>query len=670
VENDELIVENDEGEIFEYRINSREATRIQKAIFSEKQKIIEQSLFGVDINPNSVQITRLRLWIELLKHAWYDENGELVTMPNIDINIKEGNSLISRYGLHDDIDIPNIKEAIRRYKETVRDYKEGLYASKEEIRRAIDELKGKFRLVLKAEWKETQALKKALEEYVKDFGLDGLDNDLLLKAVEYRLVRHGRLPGLDDLEDPKARQERKQKALDKLRKIEERIEEIEKGKIYENAFEWRFEFPEVLDTEGNFVGFDLVIGNPPYFNIDTFGAGSPMLRYLPEHYPHIYMDKSDVLFYFIARASQLSRSQAAFIVSNAMLFSDKAKKLRNYIVRHHPARKLINFEKFMVFEEASITSMMLFLQKEHTGATEVCNFKKEKYTWSELLPMLEEAQGCFEVTFKEDAPFALADPKIGALLRKIDGKHPKLGELLHVGSGMQTAANKVYTFKTVPEGFDRRFFKKRMSGDIIHRYVHDEAKEYLLYVEEVESFEDLPENIRSYLLEHREKLAGRAEIKRNQNRAWWKYTFPMHKEYYKFPKLWSSYRGKRNTFCLDRSSDYIGLTNTTAIFATNEKMDIRYVLALLNSKLLTFRYRYIGKQTGSGVFEFFENQISQLPIPSIEESEQQPFIEKIDEIITAKKMGKETTELENEIDRMVYGLYGLSDEEIEAVEDE
>ena len=125
VENDELIVRDDEGEIFEYRRGSREGTRIQKMLFGEKQKIIENSLFCVDINPNSAQITRLRLWIELLKNSYYDKSCNLITMPNIDINIKVGNSLISRYGLQDEIDIPNIKHASCVTKKRSRSTKKG-----------------------------------------------------------------------------------------------------------------------------------------------------------------------------------------------------------------------------------------------------------------------------------------------------------------------------------------------------------------------------------------------------------------------------------------------------------------------------------------------------------------------------------------------------------------
>ncbi len=668
VENDELIVRDDEGEIFEYRKGSREGTRIQKALFLEKKKIIENSLFGVDINPNAAQIARLRLWIELLKHSYYDENGELVTMPNIDINIKIGDSLVSRYGLHDEITVPNIRHKIEEYKTLVREYKEGGFATtKEQMRRTIDEIKAMFGLTLSEQWKQTQRYKKLLYDYVRDFGMEGLSREMQLDALDFGYGFHGRL--FDETPDD-AKRKARDALLEKLKEAERQIDEIRRGKVYENAFEWRFEFPEVLDEEGNFVGFDLLIGNPPYFNIDIFGAGSPMLRYLPEHYPEIYMDKSDILFYFIARATELSKTQTAFIVSNAMLFSDKAKKLRNFILHRNPVRKLVNFERFMVFEDASITTMMLFMQKGHEGPAKVLNFQGDKYEKSEIEEALEDSGRYFEVRFREDAPFVLADPKVLRLYEKIDGGHPKLGALLHVGKGMETAANKVYTFKEIPRGWDSQYFRKKMSGEIIEKYRHEEAKEYLLYIEEVEHFEDLPEYLQEYLLEKKDVLKNRATV-RNEGRTWWRYSRPLHKEYYPYPKLWTSYRAKENTFCLDETAgEYIGLTNTTAVFGNDERIDIRYVLALLNSKLLNFRYHGIGKQTGGGIYEYFENQISKLPIPDIDKDCQQPFIELVDAVIEAKRAGRDTSELEEEIDRKVYALYGMMEEEIEFLEGE
>ncbi len=134
LENDEIIIHHTPtGEIFNYKKPHSENDphhHIQKELFELKKSIIENCLFGVDINPNSCEITKLRLWIELLKYSYYIfENGKntdaLETLPNIDINIKCGNSLISRFSLHDDLKkIPNIKKKIQEYKDLVAQYKD------------------------------------------------------------------------------------------------------------------------------------------------------------------------------------------------------------------------------------------------------------------------------------------------------------------------------------------------------------------------------------------------------------------------------------------------------------------------------------------------------------------------------------------------------------------
>jgi len=104
--------------------------KILKAIGSKKHyfkksRPIENCLFGVDINPNSVRICRLRLWIELLKNAYYKTDIELETLPNIDINIKCGNSLLSRFALDTDLSkaLKSIKYDVKAYRGFVNDYK-------------------------------------------------------------------------------------------------------------------------------------------------------------------------------------------------------------------------------------------------------------------------------------------------------------------------------------------------------------------------------------------------------------------------------------------------------------------------------------------------------------------------------------------------------------------
>ena len=444
--------------------------------------------------------------------------------------------------------------------------------------------------------------------------------------------------------------------------------------------------------------FDVVIGNPPYFNIQTLGAKSPIAQAIQNKYPEIWQDKSDILFYFIALAIKMTKNKVGYIISNAFMFSDKAQKLRNYILENTTVSKMTNFEQYMVFEDASITSAIIELEKIKTEhRTKAYNFVEKNYNQSDVSDVINSEANYFEVSLKKDNVFALVDDKINAINEKIDSYYPKLNNILKIGKGMETAANSVFQFKEYPSEFPKEFIKKRMSGEIIKKYMIDDTKEYLLYFENIATFEELPQSIQNHLLENREFLENRATVK-NEGRIWWRYSRPMHKEFYNKNKLWCSYRAKENIFCFDDTAEYIGFTNTTVIFDTNENLDLKYILPLLNSKTLNFRYKSIGKQTGSGVYEYFENGVGKLPIPEIDKEQQQPFINLVDEILQTKpkikdykilldealhvnnfereiKLKKEietfekrVIECENEIDKMVYKLYDLSEEEIRIVE--
>jgi adenine-specific DNA-methyltransferase len=148
VVNDELAINDEDGEPFEYNPSNKESQRIQEMLFHEKQTIIENCLFGVDINPNSVKICRLRLWIELLKNAYYKNETELETLPNIDINIKCGNSLISRFAIDADL-----KQALKKSKWSIESYRIAVDTyrnaqskeQKREMERLITDIKSDFR---------------------------------------------------------------------------------------------------------------------------------------------------------------------------------------------------------------------------------------------------------------------------------------------------------------------------------------------------------------------------------------------------------------------------------------------------------------------------------------------------------------------------------------------
>jgi hypothetical protein len=218
---------------------------------------------------------------------------------------------------------------------------------------------------------------------------------------------------------------------------------------------------------------------------------------------------------------------------------------------------------------------------------------------------------------------------IDSILQKIDANHSKLENLVKIGSGMQTGANDIFVFKEKPLQFPTNFLKKRLSDNQIEKYAITPATNYLLYFEGVNDFKKLPARIRQYLLDHKTRLANRS-AKKNQNRLpWWNYTAPTHKDYYNDDKLWCSSKNHKTGFAYDDTREYVGLTDTMVIFDTNQVISLKYLLALLNSSLLTFRYQAIGQTSIKG--------IGQLPIVLADKKTQQRFTTLVDYILYLKK---------------------------------
>jgi hypothetical protein len=307
VENDELIVTHDD-QLFAYNYRDPESQRVQETLFHEKETIIENCLFGVDINPKSVAICRLRLWIELLKNAYYRRGTlDLETLPNIDINIKCGNSLVSRFAIagnpsYSAAQRKNLKEKTAGYRDLVLFYKNAP-SNKLELRKRIDNLKHD------------------LENF-------GLPNDKDLAALRKKQNELAQLPLFAyDRKETAARQ----KLHDEVAELERRFEEKQRL-IYSNAFEWRFEFPEVLDDNGEFVGFDAVIGNPPY----GMKFKKAELQYNNQHYSAANKVPDSYCF-FILRAFGLLRKQGALslIVPNTFCDLENGEIFRKNLLQEY-----------------------------------------------------------------------------------------------------------------------------------------------------------------------------------------------------------------------------------------------------------------------------------------------------------------------------------------------
>ncbi|MGL2789308.1 DUF7149 domain-containing protein, partial [Helicobacter pylori] len=371
LENDEIIIHTLEDKVFKYTIPHSENDphhQIQKELFELKKDIIENCLFGVDINPNSCEITKLRLWIELLKYSYYIfEQGKntnaLETLPNIDINIKCANSLISRFNLNDDLKkIPNIKQKIQEYKDLVAQYKDPnpLYPlNKADLINKIQDLKNTFSITLK-DPKTKAELEKAIEKHIKDYNYFALDDKSLLDGLDMG-VRVKNLFGTPKL-SPKEEEEAFA-SYGRIRALRKKLDDALSGREYQNAFEWRFEFPEVLDDEGNFSGFDCIIGNPPYIRQEHIKDLKPLLE---KQYQDFYNSTADIYTYFFALSYHLLKEKGfnAFITSNKYARAKYGTKLRELLLKKTTLVSYMELNALKVFESATVdTSIISFIKQ-------------------------------------------------------------------------------------------------------------------------------------------------------------------------------------------------------------------------------------------------------------------------------------------------------------------
>ena len=347
IENDELIVTDADNNLFSYNPLNEESRRIQETLFKEKKTIIENCLFGVDLNPNSVKICRLRLWIELLKNAYYTAESdykELETLPNIDINIKCGNSLVHRFDLTDSIKSV-LKEtgiSISQYRNAVSKYKNAQdKAEKWELDSMIAEIKSKLTTEIGAKDPKKLKLNKRKAE--------------LMNLLAPQLF-----------EMSKKEQKDWQKRVDTVKKeiaeLESYFEEINSNKIYLGAFEWRIEFPEVLDADGNFIGFDCVIGNPPYIQLQSMGTDADVLERMKYK---TYVRTGDIYCLFYEQGMNLLKPNGClcYITSNKWMKAGYGKELRQYFVTETNPVLLIDFAGVKVFDTATVDVNILMLQK-------------------------------------------------------------------------------------------------------------------------------------------------------------------------------------------------------------------------------------------------------------------------------------------------------------------
>ncbi|EPZ93713.1 class I SAM-dependent DNA methyltransferase [Helicobacter pylori] len=741
LENDEIIIHHaPTGEIFNYTKPHSENDphhQIQKELFELKKSIIENCFFGVDINPNSCEITKLRLWIELLKYSYYlFEEGKntnaLETLPNIDINIKCANSLISRFALKDKALLKNEKNknleySIAEYKELVKIYKdpkiletlthpikdsnavrkyakERLYQElkqnpnkdfKKALNDRIEKIKEVFKLTLEPSQKELK-FKKFLKEHLELYGRSILEetnyNGLELEALALEkqmatlFFDYRPYPKLDKSDKVVGLEHFNRYVLTSYKDLQDENER------YANALEWRFEFPEVLNDEGDFLGFDCIIGNPPYIRQEHIKDLKPLLE---KQYQDFYNSTADLYTYFFALAYHLLKEKGfnAFITSNKYARAKYGAKLRELLLKKTTLVSYMELNALKVFESAAVdTSIVSFIKQTPPKESVFKYYEPTPNDGNDLksapsLLMRQNALSTESFIFANATLLDLRDKmeSVGTPLKDWD---------IQINYGIKTGCNEAFIVPTekrdailnackTQEERERTeaLIKPILRGKDIKRYSYEWAGEWVInthngYTSNLKSkippidIEKTPAT-KAHLDSHYDAIAARCD----QGDTPYHLRNCAYLEDFEKEKIVYGEIVQEPRFYLDNGECELGYfyAEATSFILTGEHL--RYLLGMLHSKLITFAFKtfYAGGGLGESGYRYKKAFIERLPIPKITPQNQElarKITDGAEQILKVKEKDPKanTLDLEKEIDALVYQLYNLTDEEIKIIE--
>ncbi|EPZ5472695.1 class I SAM-dependent DNA methyltransferase [Campylobacter coli] len=688
VQNDEILITNHKGEFIKYKrpkTPKDKAHLIQQELFHTKKDIIENNLFGVDINPNSCEITKLRLWIELLKHSFYqsfdDETyHDLKTLPNIDINIKCGNSLVSYFETGKSLShYPNIKERINKYKRIVKDYKEGFYTDKSRINQEIKNLKISFKNFCFADKfkKEMKSFNDKCEKYSKKYGnFLAVDDENLKFFVSANLT-------LFDFDEKEATKE-----FANLKKEYDNIFNLESN----HPFEWRFEFPEILDDDGNFKGFDLIIGNPPYIRQEELKELKP---HLAKNYK-VYKGTSDIYTYFYELGFNVLKDNGvlSYITSNKYTRAGYGEALREFLLKNVKVLEYTDLNGIKVFDSATVDTSILCFEKSKS--------KDNKFKYlalsNEILKTCAYDIGLYKdfAEFSQNSlskeSFTFSDENTSALKAKIEriGTPLKEWQGLNIYRGILTGYNEAFIITTekrneilanckdeAEKERTAKLIRKMLRGRDIKRYRYEWAGLWVINAhngyknqngEKVEAI-----NIENYpsLKKHFDEFYPQLEKRADKGLTPYNLRNCAYIEEFEREKIVYSEIVRKPQFYLDTKLNFYA--EATSFILTGE--NLKYLIAFLNNDFVAFIFKtfYAGGNLGENGFRYKKAFLEKLPIPKINSKNQKladELINLVDEILKAKEQDKNanTQELENKINSLVYKLYNLNEEEIKTIE--
>lgn len=565
-----------------------------------KREIIQNNIFGVDIEQGAVDIARLRFWLALVVDA-----DEPQPLPNLDYKITCGNSILHRFSL--DVPIENVfteynknkseveKMSLSKYKEKVYKYTETSdHDKKEEFRNIIEQVKTAFRSNLS-------------------------DKDLLkIRKIRMRIT---------NLETPLLFGERTKEEKNEAKKLRKQLVQIEKehediknNKIYEHSFEWRFEFPALLSDGGDFMGFDIIIGNPPY------GAKLSNIEknLFKEYYSDVHMRTPETYCYFISLAFKLANPNGivSYIVPNNMFFQNENEKTRSLLLFSHQIFRAINLGD-NTFENADVPTCIFIARSKGTENYEVEYSDYRKYNIKDIV-WNKDYESISTELIKTVPSYVIGLSNVNIRIINEIKQHGVLIDSIaeEMASGISTGGDKIFKIdKSVIIGFDieENILRKVLVGSDIEKYSITYQNSYLIYTTRETSISNFPKT-EIYLGQYKDKLMQRSESKKGIL-PWYSLGRNRYPLLFEEPKIIMR-QTSDNIRCVFDENGYYVLNSILVLKLNNQNYNYKYLATVLNSTCIDFLYKNLTQEEGRTFAEVKPANVRKLYIPKATVKEQ------------------------------------------------
>lgn len=610
VENDDLKILDGQGNIFKYRMNNYESQRMQKTLFCEKRTIIENCLFGADLNENACSICRLRLWIELLKSAYY-EDGKMNTLPNIDINIKSGDSIYNTKYVspgqtiaHASFDSHEL-ELLKLYKKLVTDYKE----------------------------EDNKTSKKRIKDRI-----DGIS-----KTIKRRIANS---------------------SYQVFSLFDDSVSLINEETNTDYYVQWDLDFPDLLDDSGRFVGFDCVVGNPPFIRLQEFE--NKYLRKISEQDYTSYVKEGDIYCLFLELGKKILRKNGylTFITSRQWMRASYGTRLRTLLTTQLSPDLLVDLGPG-VFDNANVdTAIISYKYSAYDHKTLAC--KASKYDIGNLRSFIEDNGRILD--FSRRSMWIITTELEESIIEKVErlGTPIKDWDGLKINYGIKTGCNEAFV---IDEQQARNFIqidsrnaeiiKPMIRGQDLERYgcvveqylinVHNGVRESNIKPIDINDYPVLKTHLNQFYAKLKKRGDKGVTPYNLRNCAYlldFENTKIIYSDISQSPKFFLDYKG---IYC----------NNTTYIMSGS---NLEYLCGCLNSKIYSsiFRLFYSGGGLGEDGYRYFKEFLELLPIV-VPVSDDISFIKERVQLLTQKTEYEDT--LNDEIEQKLASLLELTEEE-------